>query len=201
MNVDVADSVSHINIHKFRKETFMLANFPPRKTRRFFVYKDRLPVLMIADQPGRLHSNAGPAPSGPPAHPFLDGTALDALSEHDLYQLLRQSPSFDEFLANLIAHGYDIGSDDLLVRSDPGPCARLADASGVLGALWHRAGQFTSLARQPAPGQLVFETAAVSLYREDSLELVLSTLAKAHSYRELVQALEAQGIHLQALDR
>ena len=173
----------------------MLAHIPLRETRRFHVYKDRTHVLIVADQPGRLHSTAGPAPSGPPEHPFLDGIALDALSEHELGSLLRDSTSFDDYLARLVAAGYDIRSDDLPARADPGPSTRLADGSGLLGVIWQRAGQSTTLARQPAPGALIFEAAALTFYREAPAEQLLAALADARSFDALLQALQASGIH------
>jgi hypothetical protein len=157
-----------------------------------------LPVLIVSDQPGRLHSNASPPPGGPPQHPFLDGTALDALSESQLGKLLRAAHSFDDYLAALIAAGYDIGSDDTLARSDPGPGARLADASGLLGALWQHSGQFTTLTHQPEPGQLIFAAAAVTLYREECGEDILKALSCVRTYKELVQVLRDQGILFQS---
>ena len=66
-------------------------------------------VMRIWDKPGPLTSTALPAPGQKHfMHPFLSGSSMDPNDEADLGDILRQSHSFDEYVAKLKKAGYDV---------------------------------------------------------------------------------------------
>jgi hypothetical protein len=65
-------------------------------------------VLDVTDEPGVLLSTAAPPPGGAPAHPFVTGRAHDPFSEGELAAILSDSESYDDFLARLVAAGFDV---------------------------------------------------------------------------------------------
>ena len=76
---------------------------------RYQVSKNGHPVLAFVDQPGHLLSTAIRPPGfAPPAHPFLDGQALDSGAEHELAQVLAQSGNVQDFIAGLARRGYQV---------------------------------------------------------------------------------------------
>lgn len=157
-------------------------------------------ALILEDRPGTLHSTAMPVPDGQPTHSFVDAAAMDAKSEHELGELLRRSRSFDDYLSQLIAAGYDIMSgENEWVSEQPGGM-RIEDDGGPVGVLWPQAGQFTTLAWQPVAGQLTFPQATVSIYRQDLADSFLALLQKMTDYEALRQAIEDQDFRLVPLD-
>jgi hypothetical protein len=173
----------------------MIEDVPARQTRRFHVYKGSLLVFVIEGRPGTLHSRAAPGPGGPPQHPFIHAIAMDALSENELGQLLRQSGSFDEYLERLLAAGYDIASAEGDQDGERPGGRRITDASGPVGALWPQTGQFTTLDWQPEPGRLVFPS-TLTVYRRELVESLLPLLQGAADFEGLCGALEKQGLRL-----
>ena len=76
---------------------------------RYQVTKNGHPVLAFNDQPGHLLSTAIRPPGfEPPAHPFLDGQALDSGAENELAQVLAQCSSVQDFIAALGHRGYQV---------------------------------------------------------------------------------------------
>ncbi len=81
----------------------------PRTVRHWRVYDGELAILEMSDEPGVLMSTAMPPPGAKPVtHPFLSATALDAMHENKLRELLMASSSVDEFLRALEAAGFRV---------------------------------------------------------------------------------------------
>jgi hypothetical protein len=173
----------------------MIEDVAGRQTRLFHVYRGPIFVLSLEDRPGTLHSNAAPGPGGPPPHPFIHAIAMDALSENELGQLLRQSGSFDEYLERLLAAGYDIASAESGPDGERPGARRISDASGPAGVLWPQSGQFTRLDWQPEPGRLVFPF-TLTVYRRELAVSLLAVLQGAADFEELCGAFERQGFRL-----
>jgi len=184
-----------------------------RAVREFAVYVQGRLALVVSDEPGTLRSTAGPAaggvgpppPPGPPpgpgepmtterppgGHPFLDAQAYDAVSEDRLRRLLLESASFDEYLERLIGAGFDIASCRPLEGYDhelPGG-VRLAGGEVPAGVCWPVPGQFTTLARQPAEDELVFDVATATAYDPAWAERMLEALRAASSFEDLLERL------------
>jgi hypothetical protein len=183
-----------------------------RAVREFAVYTEGRLALVVSDEPGTLRSSAGPPaepgppppPPGPPpapgeprtarrppgGHPFLDAQAYDPVSEDRLRNLLLESSSFDEYLRRLIGAGFDIASYRPLEGLDyslPGG-VRVGGAAGVC---WAAPGQFTTLERQPAGDELVFEVATATAYDPAWAEPMLAALRAAGSFEDLLARLSA----------
>lgn len=167
-----------------------------RDVRHFYVYQGPRLALEIEDRPGTLHSRAGPPPGGPPHHPFIHATAYDALLENQLGALLRESSDFDDFLARLVAAGYDLMSAGDAWEMWVEPCYRLIDPLGVAGAAWPFAGQAACLWWQPPAGEYVFGHATVTVYRRDAADAILTELAATTEFEAFRDALESLGITL-----
>jgi hypothetical protein len=174
----------------------MVMDFTGRAHRRFYVYRDGLHVLTIGDEPGHLVSTASPPPGGAPKHPFLDGSAHQAVYENELAGLLGRAASFDGYLDLLLQAGYDIASDDTLPNKAPGAGVRLLKGDSPVGAAWHRGGQFTCLWQQPARGELVFQQARLSVYRPEWAEALFTTLQAAVSYEAFCEQVQEQELLL-----
>jgi hypothetical protein len=182
-----------------------------RDVRHFAVYADGRLALVIRDEPGTLRSTAGPAPPagdpgppGPPGttdlppgvHPFIDAEAYDPVSEGRLRELLDGSASFDDYLARLLADGLDIAScrpEEGLAYELP-PVTRVYDGDDLAGACWPAPGQFTTLASQPADGELVFEVATATAYREPAAQRILAALRESGGFADLLERLAAAGL-------
>ena len=172
-----------------------------RDVRRFAAYRHGVLTTTLEDRPGQLRSTAGPPPEGLPQHPFLHGSAYDTLSEHELGTLLGASHSFDEYLSRLIAAGYDIASlEPPLPRLLRGGL-RLYAADELVGVVWGRAGQLSTLTWQPQAGELQFPHATVTVYRQDRFEQLRDLLAATASWDELREALVAGGYQLAEVDQ
>lgn len=178
----------------------MLQQTLKREIRHFTVYKQGMLALVIEDRPGQLHSTASPGPAGPPNHPFLNATAFYTVYEHEMGSLLRQANSFDQFVEFLIAAEYDIVSIEPPVPLKLEGGFRIQDTQGLVGVVWNRSGQFTSLLWQPMSGALVFEYATLTVYRNNKSEELLRLLQSTNSFKELYNSLEAQGDQLVPLD-
>jgi hypothetical protein len=180
-----------------------------RDVRHFAVYSEGRLALVLRAEPGTLRSSAGPpppagepGPPGPPGttdlppgvHPFVDADAHDPVSEGRLRELLDASSGFDDYLARLVDAGFDIASVHDGPDYEPGPATRLHDGDGLAGACWPRAGQFTTLAHQPADGELVFECATATAYRETAAPALLDALRSATGFDELLERLAAAGL-------
>ena len=167
-----------------------------RDIRIFHIYKGAVLVLIVEDRPGILLSTAMPAPSGPPAHPFIHASALDALSEDELGSLLRQSKDFDSYLNLLIASGYDIMSGDS--PSDSGKLGglRIEEDKASVGVIWPGPGQFTTLTWQPLEGQLTFPHATMSVYRQGLADSFLALMQQTLDYEALCEAVQDQDFRL-----
>jgi hypothetical protein len=168
-----------------------------RGVRHFLVYRGRQLVLEIEDRPGTLHSRAAPGASGPPHHPFIHATAYDALSEDELGGLLRESRDFDDYLARLVAAGYDLMSatGGWEMRIEPG--FRLVDSEGAAGVAWPFPGQAACAWWQPPPGEYQFEHATVTVYRREAADRVLAQLAATDSFPAFREALEREGLRFE----
>jgi hypothetical protein len=188
-----------------------------RAVREFAVYTDGRLALVVSDEPGTLRSSAGPPadagpppPPGPPpgpgepmtterppgGHPFLDAQAYDPVSEDRLRRLLLESSSFDDYLRRLIGAGFDIASCRPLEGYDyelPGG-VRLTAGGGPAGVCWPVPGQFTTLARQPAEDELVFDVATATAYDPAWGEPMLEALRVASSFEDLLERLRAAGL-------
>jgi hypothetical protein len=178
-----------------------------RDVRHFVVYLGEVPVLEVRDNPGTLRSSAAPPPEPdeppppppdepvPGGHPFSDAQAYDPVTEGRLRALLDESSSFDDYLARLLAAGFDIAS-----RQPHEPVydmpegARLHDGDALVGAVWPRAGQYTSLRRQPAEGELVFDAGTLTAYAEDWAPRLLEALERAEDPRALLERLRGAGL-------
>jgi hypothetical protein len=180
-----------------------------RAVRHFAVYTEGRLALVVRSEPGTLRSSAGPAglpagdpgPPGPPGttdlppgvHPFIDAEAYDPVSEGRLRELLDASSGFDDYLAGLVDAGYDIASVHEAIEYEPGPAKRLHDADGLAGACWPRRGQFTTLVRQPAGDELVFDVTATA-YRESVAPVMLEALRSGGTFDELLERLAGSGL-------
>jgi hypothetical protein len=83
----------------------------PATPRRFRLYREGRLALEIRDQPGIMVSTSAPPPlpgRGPVTHPFATATAYVAEWEGQLGAMLRGAPSFDAFLDEVAAAGYEI---------------------------------------------------------------------------------------------
>jgi len=79
---------------------------------RYVVSKNCRKVLLFRDSPGVLMSTAARTPGfEPPAHPFIDGQALDATAESELAAVLSRCSSAPEFIARLTQLGYAVQSE------------------------------------------------------------------------------------------
>ena len=188
-----------------------------RDVRHFAVYLEGRVVLVVRANPGTLRSSAGPPPGGGPpppppgppgedaglppgVHPFIDAQAEDPVTEGRLRALLDASADFDDYLARLIAAGCDIAScqpSEGVAQELPGG-VRLAGDDGVVGACWPRRGQFTSLRRQPAEGELVFDV-TLTAYDEGWAPRLLETLQQTGDHAALLERLAAAGLRAQPL--
>ena len=185
-----------------------------RDIRHFVVYLGEVPVLEVRDNPGTLRSSAAPPPEpdeppppppGPPGvaadepspggHPFIDAQAYDPVTEGRLRALLDESSSFDDYLARLLDAGFDIAS-----RQPHEPVydlpegVRLHDGDALVGVVWPRAGQYTSLRRQPAEGELVFDAGTLTAYAEDWAPRLLDALEGAEDHRALLERFRGAGL-------
>ena len=174
----------------------MFQDMPQRAHRRFYVYKDGLHVVTIADEPGRLYSTASPPPGGAPKHPFLDGTAHQALYEGELATLLGRAVNFNEYLNLLLQASYDFASDDMLVLKSPGAGVRLLAGDTPVGAVWQSGGQFTCLWWQPLTGKMVCRHARLSVYQPDWTERLLASLQAAVDYEGFCSNIQTLGLRL-----
>jgi hypothetical protein len=183
-----------------------------REVRHFAVYVDGRLALVVRANPGTLRSTAGPGPGpprppgppGPPGedpglppgvHPFIDAQARDPVSEGGLRALLDESSDFDSYLARLLDAGFDIASwqpEDPAYDLPGG--ARLHDGDALVGAVWPRRGQYTSLRRQPAEGELVFDAGTLTAYDEDWAPRLLDALEGAGDHRALLERLREAGL-------
>ena len=179
-----------------------------RDVRHFAVYTEGRLALVVRAEPGTLRSSAGPAPPagdpgppGPPGttdlppgvHPFIDAEAHDPVSEGRLRELLDASSEFDDYLGRLVEAGFDIASVHDTIVYEPGPATRLYDGDGIAGACWPRRGQFTSLAHQPAGGELVFDFTATA-YRESVAPALLEALRAGGAFDEFLERLVGSGL-------
>jgi hypothetical protein len=188
-----------------------------RAVREFGVYTEGRLALIVSDEPGTLRSTTGPPagagpppPPGPPpgpgepmtterppgGHPFLDAQAYDAVSEDRLRRLLLESSSFDDYLRRLIGAGFDIASCRPLEGYDyelPGG-VRVSAGGEIAGVCWPLPGQFTTLARQPAGDELVFDVATATAYDPASGPPMLEALRAASSFEDLLERLRAAGL-------
>lgn len=176
-----------------------------REVRHFAVYLEGRLVLVVRDNPGTLRSTAPPPPGGPPpppppgapgdlppgVHPFIDAQAHDPVTEGRLRSLLDASSGFDDYLARLLGAGFDIASE--IAHDLPGG-VRLYDGETLAGACWPRRGQFTSLRRQPAEGELVFDAATVTAYDEGWSPRLLEALEAAADHGALADALGLRAV-------
>ena len=188
-----------------------------REVRHFAVYGDGRLVLVVRDNPGTLRSTAGPppgaAPPGPPGppgedaalapgvHPFIDAQAHDPVTEGRLRALLDQASGFDDYLARLLAAGFDIASclpgEGLDYSLEDG--VRLFDGDALAGACWAQRGQFTSLRRQPVEGELVFDHSTLTAYAEEWASRLLDALQQAGDHASLLERVPAAGLRTAAL--
>ncbi|MHB1356967.1 MAG: hypothetical protein ACYCZF_13445 [Anaerolineae bacterium] len=174
----------------------MFQDTPGRLHRRLYVYKDGLHALTITDKPGSLVSTASPPPGGAPKHPFLDGTAHQAIYESELATLLTKAADFDAYLSLLIQAGYDIAADDALPGKSPGAGARMLEGEVPVGAAWQSAGQFTALWWQPVQGQMVCRHARLSVYQPAWVDRLLTCLQGAVDYESFCSNVQKLGLKL-----
>ncbi len=182
----------------------MTAQPRARSVRRFQVRRAASPALEIAALPGRLHSTAR-LPEGwmAPEHPWLDAASQDPRFEHDLRNVLLASRDFDEFLARLVAEGFDLASDH--PDTDPrhrAPASRLQHANapdGALpvGAVWAIPGQLAALHWQPEPDACFFSHALVTAYAPAALPDLRAALEGSADFAGLGRALVARGYRLE----
>jgi hypothetical protein len=184
-----------------------------RGVRELAVYVGGRLALVARAEPGTLRSTAGPPPGqpgppgppGPPGgddpglppglHPFIDAQAHDPVSEGRLRALLDDSSDFDDYLARLLDAGFDIASWQ---PGDPAydlpGGARLQDGDVLVGATWPRRGQYTSLRRQPAEGEMVFDAGTLTAYAEDWAPRMLDALEGAGDHGALLGRLRETGL-------
>jgi hypothetical protein len=174
----------------------MFKDHPCRSPRSFWVYRSQQLVLSLEDRPGTLHSIAAPPPEGVPQHPFLHGVAYDALSEHDLGTLLRQSISFDQYLLHLIAAGYDLMSAYGVPALRVETCWRIEQEGRIVGALWKQGGQFTTLGWQPAVDEFIFSHGTLTVYDQEAAPILFDALKATNHFEALQQQLPAHGFRL-----
>ena len=187
-----------------------------REVRHFAVYREGRLVLVVRDNPGTLRSTAGPPPGagpppppGPPGedagpapglHPFIDAQAHDPVTEGRLRALLDRTSGFDEYLAELLAAGFDIASclpgEGLDYSLEDG--ARLYDGDALAGACWPQRGQFTSLRHQPVEGELVFDHSTLTAYAEEWGPRLLDAVEQAGDHASLLGLLGAAGLRASA---
>jgi len=183
-----------------------------RDVRELAVYVDGRLALVARAEPGTLRSTAGPPPGvpgppgppGPPGadpgpqpglHPFIDAQAHDPVSEGRLRALLDESSDFDDYLARLLGAGFDIASwQPLEAAYDLPDGRRLHDGDALVGAVWPRGGQFTSLRHQPVEGERVFEAATLTAYDEDWAPRLLDALEGAEDHGSLLERLREAGL-------
>jgi hypothetical protein len=162
--------------------------------RRFHVYKGPLLVLKLEDRAGTLHSAASPGPEGPPSHPFLHAEALDAVSEDELGRLLRESSSFDDYLANLIANGYDVAPGRTGDYEDRPGGVTILDATRTVGVIWPQAGRFATLESPEDEPDLPF---TLTVYRAEVADDLRQLVQNAADFTTACGALEAAGFRLE----
>jgi hypothetical protein len=177
----------------------MFQQIAKRKVRHFSIYKRGQLALVIDERPGQLHSTAGPGPQGPPNHLFLDATAFYTLYENEMGILLRKATNFDQFLGFLLEAGYDVASVEAPAPVKLEGGFRIQDTQGFVGVVWKYRGQFTTLSRQPVIGELIFEQATLTAYRDDQSTELLQLLQSTESFEKLCDALKVHGFQLNSL--
>ena len=154
-------------------------------------------MLEAEGRPGTLHSMAAPPPPPsewrPPEHPFLHGVSRDPLHEHALRLLLLASADFDDFLARVVAGGYDVSSGREPAWQLRPPALRARRGDEVVAAVWPGGGQFSCLWWQPAGDADVFEHVLVTAYEREAASALYTSASRARSAQGFAAALVAAG--------
>lgn len=169
-----------------------------RVVRRYQVVRGRLPVLAIEGRKGRLYSLAT-LPEGmvAPEHPWLDGVSFDAANEHPLRLVMLASRDFDDFLARLVAAGYDLAADSGAGRRVLPTPQHLFSGTRAVAALWPTSGQLSSLGFQPEGEASTFAHALATAYAPEVMPHLQRALAATTSFEALLAALADSGLTLQ----
>jgi hypothetical protein len=157
------------------------------------VYRGRRLVLTVEDRPGLLLSTASPPPDGAPEHPFVNARALDPYSEGELGAALEAADSYDGFLANLIAGGFDVAArtDDEIADAH-----RIVDGDLVLGCVWDAPGPVATLGEPPESGWPTSAHVTLTAYVPDRAERILHLARDADGVAGFLQGIWADGLEL-----